>query len=665
MSSPSKNTPGSKPRNTWQPPSLAAMQALLPQYQFLALLGRGGMGAVFKATQISLNRPVAIKALPGDLMSDADANFAARFRQEALTMAKLSHPGIVSVFESGEAGGLLYIVMEFVDGTDVARMIQSEGKLAPELATTLLAQVCDALHYAHQNGVVHRDIKPANLLVTRGGQVKIADFGLAKHHDDALLGLTKTNVAIGTPDFLAPEAWTPGTALDARADLYSLGVTLYQMLTGEVPRGFWEMPSARVGTDPRFDAIIERAMQPKPEARYQSSAELRHDLEKIQAEGGTARASSGVGTDSPRSARLSTSKPGDARRSALPPPQKGSLRRRLIVSAVVVQILIIGALIILWPRLPKKDSMSLAGTFTPHSPATVRDAARWLVQEHAEFKILSAGREIDVKSEHDLPTEDFEIVYLWFDRWASSPAQPPPREDEFEVMHAVKTLRFAYLRLPGLSDAPFAFLAGNKDLTTLMIVCPEAITDDVLVHLAGLRKLEKLEIAYAPRLTGRKFPGSSWLTSVQKVDFLQSQLNDDGLRLLAAGPKLRSLKVERTAITHEGFRALIPVRTLTELNMGGCPNITEGDFIEILPRLGQLQKLDLSYAAFGDEAAGAVATLTNLTMISLSGTKLTDAGLAKLVNLGRLESLIVAGTRVTIEGIAAFQQAHPRCKIER
>ena len=257
---PSPSTPGSKPRSTWQPPSLAEMQALLPPFQFLALIGRGGMGAVFKAMQLSLNRPVAIKVLPASLLENEDANFAARFRQESLTMAKLTHPGIVGVFESGEAGGLLYIVMEFVDGTDVARMIQSEGKLTPELATKLLTQVCDALHYAHERGVVHRDIKPANLLLTRDGQVKIADFGLAKHHDDALLGLTKTNVAIGTPDFLAPEAWLPNTPLDRRADLYALGVTLYQMLTGEVPRGLWKMPSVKAGVDPRFDAIIDRAM---------------------------------------------------------------------------------------------------------------------------------------------------------------------------------------------------------------------------------------------------------------------------------------------------------------------------------------------------------------------------------------------------------------------
>ncbi len=299
----------SQPRRIWQPPTVAELQAVLPAFAVHEFIEQGGMGAVFKATQRSLNRLVAIKVLPARLVEGSNTDFAARFRQEALTMAKLAHPGIVSVFESGEAGGLLYIVMEFVDGTDVARMIAGEGKLPPELATKLLTQACDALHYAHEHGVIHRDIKPANLLVARDGTVKIADFGLAKHDDVALLGLTQANVAIGTPDFLAPEAWKPNTALDRRSDLYAVGVTLYQMLTGEVPRGRWKMPSVRVGTDPRFDAIIERALQPQPEARYQSSVEMRRDLETILAgpgQGGSARAASGESKDPPRSARLTT-----------------------------------------------------------------------------------------------------------------------------------------------------------------------------------------------------------------------------------------------------------------------------------------------------------------------------------------------------------------------
>ena len=647
---------GPRARSGWEPPSLAQLQALLPAYQFLLLLGRGGMGAVFKATQISLSRPVAVKVLPNDLMGNADASFATRFRKEALTMARLSHPGIVSVFEAGEAGRFLYIVMECVDGTDLARRIRHEGKLAPELAIAFLVQVCDALHYAHQQGVVHRDIKPGNLLLTRDGAVKIADFGLAQHLDDVLLGLTQTNVAIGTPDFLAPEAWTPNAPLDERADVYALGVMLYQMLTGEIPRGFWEMPSARVGTDVRFDAIIERAMQPKPEARYQSAAEFRCDLQKILAEPRT-------------SPDLSAG--GEKPAPKVPHPRLFIPSRRLSPLVIGLAAVVLAFIMIpwAWHRLRNLGPLPVAGIFTTNSArrptATVHDAARWLLREKAVFRIISQGRELEVKTEQEIPAGDFQIVYLWFDRWASSPPEPPPPEEEFEVLRAVTTLRYAFLRMPGLSDASLAFLADNTNLTTLIIACPEAITDNVVVHLNGLKKLEKLEIAFSPHLTGRRLAGSGWLANVRELDFIKTMLDDDALRVLATCPRLRQLKLEGTAITHEGLRALVPARRLSLLNVGGCSNLTEDDLIEILPEFGQLRKLELPYAAFGDDAVEAVATLTNLTELRLTGTKVTDAGLAKLLTLSRLELLDVQHTSVTDEGIQSFERALPRCRIEQ
>ncbi|MCB1278842.1 serine/threonine-protein kinase, partial [Prosthecobacter sp.] len=156
---------GSKPSSGWQPPSLEEMQAMLPQYQFEAILGRGGMGAVYKAVQVTLDRKVAIKVLPVDLVEDGDAQFAERFKNEARTMAKLNHPSIVDVYDFGETNtGLLYIVMEFIDGTDVSKMIASQGKLPEDYALSITAHVSDALAYAHKNGIIHRDIKPANIL---------------------------------------------------------------------------------------------------------------------------------------------------------------------------------------------------------------------------------------------------------------------------------------------------------------------------------------------------------------------------------------------------------------------------------------------------------------------------------------------------------------------
>jgi serine/threonine protein kinase len=272
----------SKPSKGWQPPTLEEMQAMLTQYEFISLLGRGGMGAVYKAQQVSLQRSVAIKVLPGDLIDDLEANFAERFKNEARTMAKMNHPGIVKVYDFGETQtGLLYIVMEFINGTDVSQMIRSKGKLPQDYALAITAHVGDALAYAHKNGVIHRDIKPANILINQEGTVKVADFGLAKANDSNQRGLTKTNTAMGTPDFVAPEALSPGTVVDGRADLYAMGVMLYQMLTGEIPRGMWSMPSTKVGSDPRYDAVILKAMQTDRELRYQDATEIRRDLDVI------------------------------------------------------------------------------------------------------------------------------------------------------------------------------------------------------------------------------------------------------------------------------------------------------------------------------------------------------------------------------------------------
>lgn len=256
---------------------------MLPQYEFVSLLGRGGMGAVYKALQVSLDRPVAIKVLPVALVDDDESQFAERFKNEARTMARMNHPGIVNVFDFGETTtGLLYIVMEFIDGTDISQMILSQGRLPEDYALAITAHVCGALNYAHRNDVVHRDIKPANILINLSGEIKVADFGLAKANDaNQSSGLTKTNMAMGTPDFVAPEAFIPGFALDGRADLYAIGVMLYQMLTGDVPRGMWTMPSQRIGSDSRFDAIIAKAMQTDREMRYQSASDIRQELDAI------------------------------------------------------------------------------------------------------------------------------------------------------------------------------------------------------------------------------------------------------------------------------------------------------------------------------------------------------------------------------------------------
>jgi len=268
------------------PPTTTELDAILEAYEFIDILGKGGMGAVYKARQKSLDREVAIKILPPDL-GDGDEDgfrFAERFQREARAMAKLSHPNIISVYDFGQASdGQLYIVMEFVEGTDLHELIRSV-ELTAEHVHGWTAQICDALQYAHNRGIIHRDIKPANVMISREGQVKIADFGLAKLTGTGEIegGLTMTNMAMGTPDYIAPEALEEGLEVDHRADLYAVGVMLYEMLTGKVPRGSWKPPSTQVpGLDGRFDGLIEKAMDSDRDDRFQNAADIASTLYEI------------------------------------------------------------------------------------------------------------------------------------------------------------------------------------------------------------------------------------------------------------------------------------------------------------------------------------------------------------------------------------------------
>ncbi|HJZ58809.1 MAG TPA: serine/threonine-protein kinase, partial [Gemmataceae bacterium] len=258
-------------------PLVEEVARLFPQLEVTDLIGQGGMGAVYLARQTALDRPVALKLIRprGD-----DPTFAERFAREAKALAKLAHPNVVAVYESGEAGGLPYLVMEYVDGVTL-RDAMREGKLTAAAALAVVPQLCDALEYAHSQGVVHRDVKPENILLTRDGRVKIADFGLAKVTDPAGLSLTGTRQAMGTPHYMAPEQWEKPGEVDHRADIYALGVVLYELLTGELPLGRFDPPSQKVRLDVRVDEVVLRALAKEPGRRYQHAGDVKTDLERI------------------------------------------------------------------------------------------------------------------------------------------------------------------------------------------------------------------------------------------------------------------------------------------------------------------------------------------------------------------------------------------------
>ncbi len=251
-------------------------------YELEEIIGCGGMSVVFRANQLSLNRRVAFKVLRKDLSTDEQ--FAKRFRKEARALAELNHPNIVGVYDQGESDGNYYLVMELVDGVSL-RDIMEEAQLSPEEALKIVPSLCAALEYAHERGLVHRDIKPENILIDQAGTPRIADFGLVRILGEGRIAetrLTKTQTVLGTIDYMSPEQREGLSDIDHRADIYSLGVVLYEMLTGELPIARFPMPSERAEVDSRLDEVVLKVLEKDRERRYQRASLVAGDIHQIQ-----------------------------------------------------------------------------------------------------------------------------------------------------------------------------------------------------------------------------------------------------------------------------------------------------------------------------------------------------------------------------------------------
>lgn len=260
------------------PPTAAEVAEHFPNLEVIELLGRGGMGVVYKARQKTLDRLVALKLMAPECA--AEPKFAERFAQEAQALAALNHPNIVTIHDFGQAGSFYYVLMEFVDGVNL-RQAMTAGRFTPEQALVMVPPICEALQYAHDHQIVHRDIKPENLLLDKEGRVKIADFGIAKMlgREALEVGAAESQPA-GTPSYMAPEQLTQH-ATDHRADIYSLGVVLYEMLTGELPSQQLQPLSRRVLVDVGIDEIVLRALDHSPELRFATATEFRNQVETL------------------------------------------------------------------------------------------------------------------------------------------------------------------------------------------------------------------------------------------------------------------------------------------------------------------------------------------------------------------------------------------------
>jgi beta-lactam-binding protein with PASTA domain/tRNA A-37 threonylcarbamoyl transferase component Bud32 len=372
---------------------VTAQMLLGGRYLVESELGRGGMATVFKGTDTVLGRPVAVKVLSPQYAGDA--NFVTRFRREAQSAARLNHPNLVSVYDTGADDGIHFIVMEFVDAKTLADYLAGGGRIMPERAIEIAEAVCDALSMAHAHGIIHRDIKPANIMITQKGDVKVTDFGIARVISGADT-LAQTAAVLGTASYLSPEQ-AQSQSVDQRSDIYSLGVVLYEMVTGRPPfsgdspvmvasKHVLEQPTppSKLNSDvsPALEAVIMKALSKNPDNRYSDADEMRADLERARL--GQAVQATPLLPESARTQRIAPTGPPTA---VLPPvqPGEGERRRWWIPALIVLLILAVlgGGLYLLASSLLSTNTASVG---VPDVRGFTQDAATRRLTE-AGFKV--------------------------------------------------------------------------------------------------------------------------------------------------------------------------------------------------------------------------------------------------------------------------------------
>ncbi|GAB4081206.1 Stk1 family PASTA domain-containing Ser/Thr kinase [Modestobacter muralis] len=389
-------------------------QVLGERYEIGGVLGRGGMAEVHRGRDLRLGREVAVKVLRQDLARDPSSQV--RFRREAQAAASLNHPAIVAVYDTGEdrtaTGATPYIVMEYVEGETLRDLLRTEGRLPPERAMSLTADICAALDFSHRNGIVHRDVKPGNVMITPQGTVKVMDFGIARAVSDSAATMTSTAAVIGTAQYLSPEQ-ARGEGVDARSDVYSAGCLLYELATG-TPPFTGDSPVAvayqHVREDPRtpssinpeippaLDAILLKAMSKNPANRYQSAADMRADL--LRAIAGQRVEATPVMSDADRTTIIGATSAGRYD-DQWDEQDDGRRKRRTLIAAVIGGLLLLGLVI------AGIVVLNSGGDREPTTPAVVQVAVPNVVgqtEEAATTALTSAGLTVGEVTEEASPT---------------------------------------------------------------------------------------------------------------------------------------------------------------------------------------------------------------------------------------------------------------------
>ncbi len=374
-------------------PEVADLAPLFPGYEIQSLIATGGMGAVYCAVQKSLDRTVALKILPLELSKDAA--FCAGFEAEAKAMARLNHPNLIGVYDFGEVNGMLYIIMEFVAGQSIYHSADGIA-IDPSEVIRLVMGICQGLAHAHENGIIHRDIKPSNILLDLNVQPKIGDFGLARPFERKV---EEGEEIFGTPHYTAPEVVNSPYSVDYRADIFSVGVMLHELLTGKLPANDPRPASLIAHCDIRFDAIIKRATQSLPASRYSSANEMANDLQAI----GHAFKSSG-----PQTVGLGVPRPVARPRSYVAKAQKKSSSASSVFLLLVVLAAAAAAYLYISKKPPVQVSVPVVVVPPPEPPVPTKDdPSETLTEIPAETMPVEPPTVVQEEPDREIVSEQF------------------------------------------------------------------------------------------------------------------------------------------------------------------------------------------------------------------------------------------------------------------
>jgi serine/threonine protein kinase len=672
---------------------------LLGNYLLLEKIGQGGMGAVYKSLHRRMQRLVAVKLLPPELVRDDLA--VQRFHREVQAAARLTHPNIVAAFDADQAHGTHFLVMECVNGTDLSTLVKKRGPMRVDAAVDCILQAARGLAYAHAHGVIHRDIKPANLLLDEAGVVKILDMGLARVESEVVeasrADLTSTGTVMGTVDYMSPEQALNSKHADARSDQYSLGITLYYLLTGRTPyRGETVMEKLLAHRDSPIPSLLEvrpdvpigvdgafrRMVAKRPSERFPSLAEcaaaLEHCLRELAA---AAEPAGGLDGDAPLQAFLAGLSSGtatiadlrtDADSDLCPPtlvnqpasdtgrptlgdtfaahsgmslPRSASAVRRRThrpwwghpaVWLSGLAVVFLGVVMFVVHSLRREEAAaapSAASAPGPTPPPVSQTRPLGPLEEQLAWALSHEGQVFVQRGGRQERVTSVE-------EWKKSPA--PVESISFE-------------RALPMRDDDVQRLTRFAQLRSLSIPnC--SLTDRALSHLSRLRNLEHLDLSGNP-ITDEALAYLDQLTQLRSLNLAQTDIQGRGLVRLTRLPNLASLNLSFVRCDGADLRPLALLPILSELYLTGCPRLTD-ECGEVLARTN-LVTLHLNQTAIGDACLVKLADLTCLRSLAVSGTQCTGAGLVALAQAVPLQYLQCLNVSISAEEAHILRAALP------